>query len=103
MTKGDLIEFLYEQMGLFTKKEIGEFVDTTFDIIKQALKSGEKIKISGFGNFEVKNKKERIGRNPKTNEEIKIPPRKVVTFKTSQVLKNELNKDKALIIQLKNA
>ena len=102
MTKGDLIEYLYEQIGIFTKKEVGEFVDITFNIIKETLREGEKVKISGFGNFEIKEKGERIGRNPKTNEEIKIPPRKIISFKTSQVLKSELNKNKQLLERLKS-
>ena len=66
-------------------------VDLFFDTIKETLEYGEKLKVSGFGNFVVRSKRERIGRNPQTGEAIKISARKVLTFKPSQVLKNALN------------
>lgn len=90
MTKADLIESVYQKVG-FSKKESAEIVEMAFDIIKESLEKGEKIKISGFGNFVVKGKKSRIGRNPQTGQEIEISARKVLTFKPSQVLKNMLN------------
>ena len=68
-----------------------EIVETVFNTIKETLENGEKIKISGFGNFVVREKKARIGRNPQTGEEITISARRVLTFKPSQVLKNALN------------
>ena len=91
MTKADIIEAVYEKVGGFSKKEAAEIVETVFNCIKETLESGEKIKISGFGNFVVREKKARIGRNPQTGEEITISARRVLTFKPSQVLKNILN------------
>jgi integration host factor subunit alpha len=90
MTKADLIEGVSERVG-FSKKESAEIVETVFDILKENLEGKENIKISGFGNFMVREKKMRKGRNPQTGSEIKISERNVVTFKTSQVLRNALN------------
>lgn len=90
MTKADLIESVYQKIG-FSKKESAEVVEMVFDTIKDTLEHGEKIKISGFGNFVVREKKSRIGRNPQTGEEIEISARRVLTFKPSQVLKSVLN------------
>ena len=91
MTKGDIVENVYEKLGGFTKKETADMVDVVFDVIKDTLASGEKLKISGFGNFVVREKRARVGRNPQTGEEITISARKVLTFKPSQVLKSSLN------------
>ncbi|MHB1844614.1 MAG: integration host factor subunit alpha [Deltaproteobacteria bacterium] len=91
MTKADIIEHVYEQVGL-SKKESAEIVEMVFDTIKQTLEGGEKIKISGFGNFIVRDKKARIGRNPQTGQEIEISARRVLTFRPSQVLKSDLNR-----------
>src|SRR5688572_32352659 len=91
MTKADIIEAVYEKVGGFSKKEAAETVETVFSCLKEPLESGEKIKLSGFGNFVVREKKARIGRNPQTGEEITISARRVLTFKPSQVLKNALN------------
>ena len=91
MTKADIIEAVYEKVGGFSKKEAAEIVESVFGQIKDTLERGEKIKISGFGNFIVREKKARIGRNPQTGEEITISARRVLTFKPSQVLKNILN------------
>jgi integration host factor subunit alpha len=91
MTKADLIESVYERLGGFSKKDSAEIVEIVFDILKEGLHKGEKIKISGFGNFAVKQKKKRIGRNPQTGDEITINARNVLSFKASQVLKNRLN------------
>lgn len=90
MTKADIIERVYERVG-FSKKESAEIVELVFDTIKETLERGEKIKISGFGNFVVREKNSRIGRNPQTGEEIEISARRVLTFRPSQVLKNALN------------
>ncbi len=90
MTKADIIESIYEKVG-FSKKESAEIVEMVFDTIKETLERGEKIKISGFGNFIVRDKKSRVGRNPQTGEEIEISARRVLTFRPSQVLKNALN------------
>ena len=91
MTKADIVETVYEKVGGFSKKEAADIVETVFDTIKGTLERGEKIKISGFGNFVVREKKQRIGRNPQTGEPIPISARRVLTFKPSQVLKNILN------------
>lgn len=91
MTKADIVENVYEQLGGYTKKEASELVEMVFETIKDTLASGEKIKISGFGNFVVRNKRKRVGRNPQTGQEIVITARSVLTFKPSQVLKNALN------------
>lgn len=90
MTKADMVEKIYEKVG-FSKKESAELVETVFDIIKTTLENGEKIKIAGFGNFVVKEKADRRGRNPQTGEEITITARKILTFKPSQVLKTTIN------------
>ncbi|MHC1698129.1 MAG: integration host factor subunit alpha [Deltaproteobacteria bacterium] len=90
MTKSDMVEKIYEKIG-FSKKESAELVEMVFDIIKSTLESGEKIKIAGFGNFIVKEKADRRGRNPQTGEEIVISARKILTFKPSQVLKSAIN------------
>ena len=90
MTKAELVEEVYEAVG-FCKKDSAQLVDLVFETIKETLENGEKLKVSGFGNFVVREKKARIGRNPQTGEEIEISARKVLTFKPSQVLKNALN------------
>lgn len=90
MTKAELVEKIYESVG-FSKRESADMVDAVFELMKEALGEGEKIKISGFGNFMVRSKRERIGRNPHTREAITITARKVVTFKASQLLKKAVN------------
>jgi integration host factor subunit alpha len=91
MTKADIVDKVCEQVGGFSKKEAADLVDQVFDTIKAVLESGEKIKISGFGNFVVREKKPRPGRNPQTGQEITIEARRVLTFKPSNVLKTALN------------
>jgi integration host factor subunit alpha len=91
MTKADIVETIYEKVGGFSKKEAADIVETVFDSIKSTLERGEKIKISGFGNFVVRDKSARTGRNPQTGDGITISARRVLTFKPSQVLKNSLN------------
>ncbi len=90
VTKADIVERVYEKIG-FSKKEASELVELVFNSLKDTLQSGEKIKISGFGNFVVRGKNERVGRNPQTGEQIKISARRVLTFRPSQVLKAMLN------------
>ena len=90
MTKADIVERIYEKVG-FSKKEASEVVESIFEIIKARLEHGDKVKISGFGNFVVRDKNARAGRNPQTGQEITISARRVLTFKPSQVLKNALN------------
>ena len=92
MTKADIVERIYEKVG-FSKKEASEIVESIFEIIKGRLEVGDKVKISGFGNFVVNHKRPRKGRNPQTGEEIIITGRKVLTFKASQVLKKTINPD----------
>lgn len=90
MTKADIIEKVYQKIG-FSKKEASELVEMVFDQLKLVLCKGDKVKISGFGNFIVREKNERIGRNPQTGDQIKISARRVLTFRPSQVLKAVLN------------
>ena len=90
MTKADLIENVYEKVG-FSKKDSSDLVELIFDMLKESLSQSEKIKISGFGNFIVRQKRSRKGRNPQTGETIEISARKVLTFRPSHVLKAQLN------------
>jgi integration host factor subunit alpha len=86
MTKAELAEVLFDRLGL-NKREAKDMVDGFFDEIRQALERGESVKLSGFGNFQLRDKPQRPGRNPKTGEEIAITARRVVTFHASQKLK----------------
>ncbi len=90
MTKADIIEAVYSKVGI-SKKESADLVEMVFDAMKDTLSKGEKIKISGFGNFLVREKRSRMGRNPQTGEAMEISARRVLTFRPSQVLKAELN------------
>jgi integration host factor subunit alpha len=87
LTKAELAELLFEQVGL-NKREAKDMVETFFDEIRNALERGEAVKLSGFGNFQLRDKPQRPGRNPKTGEEIPITARRVVTFHASQKLKS---------------
>ena len=89
MTKADLVEAIHVKVG-FSKKESADIVEMVFDTMKESLAHGEKIKVSGFGNFEVRDKRSRVGRNPQTGQEIEISARRVLTFKPSQVLRGTL-------------
>ena len=86
LTKADMAEALFNELGL-NKREARELVDLFFEEMKQSLASGEQIKLSGFGNFDLRDKNQRPGRNPKTGEEIPITARRVVTFRPGQKLK----------------
>ncbi len=90
MTKADIVERIFEKFG-FSKKDIAEVVDLTFETIKESLENSENVKISGFGNFTSRHKRARKGRNPQTGEEIRISERTVMTFKASQILKKAIN------------
>ena len=90
MTKADIVDTIFEQFG-YSKKDVAEVVETVFETLKGTLEQEEKVKISGFGNFAVRQKRARRGRNPQTGEEITIGPRKVMTFKASQILKRSIN------------
>jgi integration host factor subunit alpha len=86
LTKAELADQLFEKVGL-NKREAKDMVEAFFEEIRAALEKGDGVKLSGFGNFELRNKPERPGRNPKTGEEIPITARRVVTFHASQKLK----------------
>ena len=86
LTKAEMAERLFEELGL-NKREAKEMVEIFFEEISQSLESNQPVKLSGFGNFDLRNKRERPGRNPKTGEEIPITARRVVTFKPGQKLK----------------
>jgi integration host factor subunit alpha len=90
MTKGDIVENVHRKIG-FSRKESAEVLEAVISIMKSTLESGEKLKIPRFGNFEVRHKADRRGRNPKTGETITIPARRVLTFKPSPVLRQALN------------
>ena len=86
LTKADMAESLFNGLGL-NKREARELVDSFFDDLRMALARGEQVKLSGFGNFDLRDKNQRPGRNPKTGEEIPITARRVVTFRPGQKLK----------------
>ncbi len=89
LTKAELAELLFEQVGL-NKREAKDMVETFFEEIRECLKQGEEVKLSGFGNFQLRDKPQRPGRNPRTGEEIPIAARRVVTFHSSQKLKESV-------------
>ncbi len=90
MTKADIVDKIYEKVG-YSKKDVANVVEEIFASIKGTLEDGEKVKISGFGNFNVRHKTARRGRNPQTGADITIEERKVMTFKASQILKKSIN------------
>ena len=92
MTKADIFEKVHNNIGL-SKKESAEMVEAVFAIMKSTLESGENLKISGFGSFIVKQKANRRGRNPQTGEALTIEARRILTFKTSGLLKEQINKE----------
>ncbi len=91
LTKADIIEAIQKENG-YSRKQSSEITEILMEIIKQSLESGEDVMISGFGKFQVKTKKERRGRNPATGEDLTLPSRKVVTFKSSGRLRNHINR-----------
>lgn len=92
MTKAEIVHAIYTKLGGFSKKEAADLVDLVFDTMKETLGRGEKIKISGFGNFVLRDKRQRQGRNPQTGDPIVITERRVLTFKASNILKLGLNR-----------
>ena len=90
LTKAEMAERLYEDVGL-NKREAKEFVDAFFDVLREALQQGRQVKLSGFGNFDLRRKNERPGRNPKTGEEVPIEPRRVLTFRPSHIMKDRVD------------
>jgi len=91
-TKFELVQAVYSKLGGFSKKEAADLVDLVFELMKETLGRGEQIKISGFGNFVLRDKRARQGRNPQSGEPITITARRVLTFKPSQLLKQALNR-----------
>lgn len=96
MTKADIVHAVYNRLGGFSKKEAADLVDLVFETMKETLGRGEKIKISGFGNFVLRDKRQRQGRNPQTGDPILITERRVLSFKASQLLKVALNDEDEL-------
>ncbi len=94
MRKADIATEVYEKLGI-PKKDASDILELMLDSVKAVLQKGETVKIAGFGNFVVRHKRARKGRNPKTGEEIGITPRKVVTFRPSQVFKRYVNEAQA--------
>lgn len=92
LTKADIVENVHRKIG-FSKKDSQEITEKVFESIKKSLERGEHVKLSGFGKFEVRQKRKRRGRNPQTGEEIEITARKVLSFKASQILKGALIED----------
>ena len=90
LTKAQIVENLFAK-NLFTKGESAQIIETLFELIKQSLEKGDDVLISGFGKFSVREKHQRMGRNPQTGEPMALPPRTVVTFKCSGVLKEKIN------------
>jgi len=93
MTKSEIVSAVYTKVGGFSKKEAADIVELVFETVKETLGRGEKIKISGFGNFVLRDKRQRRGRNPQTGQPLTITERRVLTFKASQILKSILNPD----------
>ena len=91
MVKIDIVEKICEKVG-FSNNEMAKIVETVFDIIKETLQREDKILVSGFGNFVIRNKRARRGRNPQTGGDIEITPRRILTFKPSALLKASLNR-----------
>jgi integration host factor subunit alpha len=96
MTKADIVQAVHNQLGGFSKKEAADLVDLVFETMKETLGRGEKIKISGFGNFVLRDKRQRQGRNPQTGDPIVITERRVLSFKASQLLKQALNEGESV-------
>jgi len=90
MVKIDIVDKICEKVG-FSNKEMAKIVETVFDIIKETLQREDKIKIPGFGNFVVRKKRSRRGRNPQTGNDIEIKARRILTFRPSHLLKGGLN------------
>ncbi|MEM8773206.1 MAG: integration host factor subunit alpha [Pseudomonadota bacterium] len=90
ITRADLTDAVYRSVGI-SRNESAGFVERVLEEVAQSLEKGETVKISSFGTFSVRDKKLRMGRNPKTGEEVPIAPRRVVTFRASHVLKDRIN------------
>ncbi len=95
LTKAEMAEHLFEKLGI-NKRDAKDLVETFFEEVREALESGEQVKLSGFGNFDLRQKNERPGRNPKTGENIPIKARRVVTFRPGQKLKSRVESSKPI-------
>ncbi len=93
MTKADIVENVYKKAG-FSKKEAVRVVELFFDLLKESLEDHGKVKITGFGTFQVRDKRSRRGRNPQTGEEMEIKARRVLTFKPSNLLRDSINRER---------
>ncbi|WP_416308365.1 integration host factor subunit alpha [Neptunicella sp. SCSIO 80796] len=93
LTKAEMADHLFEKLGI-NKRDAKELVETFFEEVREALEAGEQVKLSGFGNFDLRQKNERPGRNPKTGEDIPIRARRVVTFRPGQKLKSRVENSK---------
>ena len=91
ITRADLSEVVYNIVGL-SRSESAQIVETVLDLVSDALVRGDDVKLSSFGSFLVRHKNGRVGRNPKTGEEVPIDPRRVLSFRASHVLKSKINK-----------
>ncbi|WP_029040219.1 integration host factor subunit alpha [Cucumibacter marinus] len=92
VTRADLSEAVYQAVGL-SRSESAELVERVLELVSDELVKGKNVKLSSFGSFQVRSKNERVGRNPKTGEEVPILPRRVLVFKPSNVLKSQINKN----------
>ena len=98
VTKAELANELFDQIGL-NKREAKEFIELFFENIRNNLESDKPVKLSGFGNFDIRSKSARPGRNPKTGEEVTISARKVVTFKASPKLKDQVERNSDYLVE----
>ena len=96
ITKADIANTLFEELGL-NKREAKEFVELFFEKIRESLESGESVKLSGFGGFAIREKSSRPGRNPKTGETVPVSARRVVTFRASQKVKEDVSANTSAI------
>jgi integration host factor subunit alpha len=94
LTRADLTDAIHRSLGI-SRNESADFVERILEEVSASLEKGDTVKISSFGTFTVRSKKQRMGRNPKTGEEVPITPRRVVTFRASHVLKDQINKSLA--------
>lgn len=99
ITKARLAEALFNEVG-FNKREAKDIIDQFFEAIRASLESGEAVKISGFGSFVLRDKSSRLGRNPKTGEEVPISARRVVTFRASQKLKKRISSNSLALVDI---
>ena len=95
MTRADIVQTMYNRVGAFSKREATDLVELVFETMKETLERGERIKMSGFGNFVLRDKHSRTGRNPQTGGVLEIPAHRVLTFKPSVLLRDAVNGGKS--------